>query len=70
MSEIADLVAAPAPAGEAARAGVGAAALLEDVEQYTGLSALGWKGTLAMLPQLEQTASNIWRGPRGALLAS
>jgi hypothetical protein len=37
------------------------------VEQYTGLSPLGWNGTWAMLPQPEHTASNIWRGPRGAL---
>ena len=31
------------------------------------LSARLSDGTLAIPPQLEQTASNIWRGPRGAL---
>jgi len=32
--------------------------------QYTGLSPRGWKGTRASLPQLEQVALYIWRGPR------
>ena len=39
------------------------------VEQYTGFSGLGWNGTCAMLPHPVQTASNICRGPRGALLS-
>jgi hypothetical protein len=33
-------------------------------EQYTGLSPLGWNGTWASLPQLEQVALNISRAPR------
>src|SRR5947209_1744879 len=44
MSEIADLVAAPAPAGEAARAGVGAAALLEARRTVHGLVRAGLEG--------------------------
>lgn len=31
--------------------------------QYTGLSPLGWKGTLAVLPHAEQTASYICLTP-------
>jgi hypothetical protein len=36
----------------------------KQAEQYTGLSPLGWKGTLASWPQLEQVALNISRSPR------
>jgi hypothetical protein len=34
------------------------------VEQYTGLSPLGWNGTWASWPQLEHVALNISRAPR------
>ena len=36
--------------------------------QYTGLSLVGWNGTLASLPHLAQTVVNISRGSRLALL--
>jgi len=34
------------------------------LEQYTGFSPLGWNGTWAGCPQLEQVAVNISRAAR------
>jgi hypothetical protein len=36
----------------------------KQLEQYTGLSLLGWNGTFASWPQLEHVALNISRSPR------
>jgi hypothetical protein len=44
----------------------GVAKAMGDVQslQYTGLPLVGRNGTCASLPQLEQVAENISRGPR------
>jgi len=36
---------------------------LKQSRHKTGLSPLGWNGTVSFFPQLEQVISNIWRGP-------
>jgi hypothetical protein len=36
----------------------------KQLEQYTGLSPVGWKGTWASWPQLEHVTLNISRDPR------